>query len=182
MLDGLFQDSPVGQWSMWQFVLPWLQKNGMTTPVEELEGGENPLPTNASNMDFWAQDEDFYDSNYAQMLYGMEEAQKSRDWSEMMSNTSYQRAMADLQAAGLNPIMATQYAANVPNASYASGGSGESRASRFYQYATGTSNLVGAVAKVMSGLGDLLSYKYPRLSKSDNTSRSHSDVYTHKVK
>lgn len=149
-----------------------------------MEEGGNPLPNNASNMDFWAQNEDFYDTNYAQMLFSMNEAQKSRDWSEMMSNTSYQRAMADLQSAGLNPILATQYAANVPNASTASGGSGESRASRFYQYATGTSNLVGAVAKVMSGLGDLLSYKYPRLSKSNNTSTSTStsNVYTHKVK
>lgn len=182
-------EQPQNDGSLWS----WLESNAWKQSHPEyyvpsfdpseytvMEEGGNPLPNNASNMDFWAQNEDFYDTNYAQMLFSMNEAQKSRDWSEMMSNTSYQRAMSDLQAAGLNPILATQYAANVPNASTASGGSGESRASRYYQYATGTSNLVGAVAKVMSGLGDLLSYKYPRLSKSDST--SHSDVYTHKVK
>lgn len=34
------------------------------------------------------------------------EAQKAREWEQQMSNTSYQRQLADMQAAGVNPALA----------------------------------------------------------------------------
>lgn len=57
------------------------------------------------------------------MKFEADEAQKLRDWQEMLSNSQYQRAVADLKKAGLNPILVAQYlsGASTPSGSSASG-------------------------------------------------------------
>lgn len=68
-------------------------------------------------------------SESAMNAFNSEEAQKNRDWQEFMSNTSYQRAVSDMQSAGVNPALLMgrgSSGASTPSGSAASGSLGAS--------------------------------------------------------
>lgn len=71
------------------------------------------------------QNEQFYNN----LQFQSEQAERAMGWTEIMSNTAYQRAMKDMRAAGLNPMLAYQQGGAGSGAGQAGGGGGGSPSS-----------------------------------------------------
>lgn len=78
---------------------------------------------NDSMVDSWLRSQSGFSLTNAEQeanAFSAAEAQKQRDWEEQMSNTSYQRQVADMRAAGVNPALSMNGAgASTPSGSSA---------------------------------------------------------------
>ena len=74
----------------------------------------------------------------AAMQFESDQAQRAMDFSERMASTSYQRAVADLKAAGLNPILAYGNLSTSAPAGFAGAGSAASGSTASSSSASGS--------------------------------------------
>lgn len=148
-----------------------------TNRANELTAAAAMYATNMSMAEA-ARNRTWQEGIYAQQqAYNSAEAQTNRNWQEQMSNTSYQRAVKDMKAAGINPILAYQQGgASTPGGSTAQIGTVSSGLGSAYSYQAQAANMNNAIVTMgtlaMTALelfGDAFKDLIPEINKKRGT-------------
>lgn len=119
------------------------------TPVGDTYRGLGSSIVNAKNIareDWQRQQQAAQLAFERESSFNASEAEKNRAFQREMSTTQYQRAVADLKKAGLNPVLAYENPAAVPSGSSASASSGGNSS------AAGSSDALLGILQLFSGL------------------------------
>lgn len=134
---------------------------GVFDRVSQISAQNNAVSAQeAANLRSWQ--ERMYQT---QMDFNAQEAAKNRNWQQYMSNTSHQREIADLKAAGLNPILSA-YGGN--GASVTSGATASASMPSGAKGDVDTSSNSAIVSLLGSWLNSVTSLENARVSAESN--------------
>lgn len=108
-----------------------------------------------------------------QMQFSREEAQRQMDFQERMSSTAYQRSMADMKAAGLNPILAYKQG----GASSPGGAMGSSAGASFENTMEGIGEGAKSAGQLARNIADLQQIKADTASKESSADLNKANTF-----
>lgn len=114
-----------------------------------------------ANIGLFATAQDVADQAQLDRNFQSIEAQKVRDWYKDMSGSAYQRQVADLEAAGLNPILGFAHGAG-SGAPVSSTAVPSGRSTNLTAMAPSLADYINAGANLISSASDLIGLFTPR--------------------